>query len=148
MVLLSDGKGHGKPARLVLTKDILTIQSPANEEGGTSVPPASGAVMDSMDASVRVVSIEKGKDGLGLSIKGGAGGAGNQSAPVVVSKVIPGFPAAQTGQIFVGDKILEVNGTNVNGLTHEEVVKLLKDATGNSISLTVQQELQMAPLLR
>ncbi|KAE9546894.1 hypothetical protein FO519_009893, partial [Halicephalobus sp. NKZ332] len=79
------------------------------------------------------------------SIKGGAG-TGGQGAPVVVSKVIPGFPAAQTGQIFVGDKILEVNGTNVSGLTHEEVVKLLKDTSGPSISLIVQQEPQMAPM--
>lgn len=144
MVLLSDGKGHGKPARLILTKEVLTIQMPVGEDdSGTA------GLIDSIDGSIRTVIIEKGKEGLGLSIKGGGeAGGGNQAAPIVISKVIPGLPAAQTGQLFVGDKILEVNGASVYGLTHEEVVKLLRDVTGATVTLVVQQEAQMAPLFR
>uniref|UniRef100_A0A914QMV4 PDZ domain-containing protein n=1 Tax=Panagrolaimus davidi TaxID=227884 RepID=A0A914QMV4_9BILA len=148
MVLLSDGKGHGKPARLILTKEILTIQMPTGDD---EIVPTSGGTVDPTDTSVRIVTVEKGKEGLGLSIKGGAegGGAVNQTtaAPVVISKVIPGLPAAQTGQLFVGDKILEVNGVSVYGLSHEEVVRLLRDATGTNVVLVVQQS-TMAPLFR
>lgn len=146
MVLLSDGKGHGKPARLILTKEVLTIQMPTGEE---EIPASATGLIDSIDGSVRTVTVEKGKEGLGLSIKGGAeSGANGSAAPVVISKVIPGLPAAQTGQLFVGDKILEVNGSSVYGLSHEEVVKLLRDASGANVILVVQQEAQMAPLFR
>lgn len=151
MVLLSDGKGHGKPARLILTKEILTIQMPSSEDeiiGGGTV---GGGTVDPIDGSIRMVTVEKGKEGLGLSIKGGAEGGGsvnqNTAAPVVISKVIPGLPAAQTGQLFVGDKILEVNGSSVYGLSHEDVVKLLRDAPGANVVLVVQQS-TMAPLFR
>uniref|UniRef100_A0AC34GN74 PDZ domain-containing protein n=1 Tax=Panagrolaimus sp. ES5 TaxID=591445 RepID=A0AC34GN74_9BILA len=163
MVLLSDGKGHGKPARLILTKEVLTIQMPSGEDDivagigsgiiatGATTGAGGGGTVDAFDGSVRIVTVEKGKEGLGLSIKGGAEGGGsvnqNTAAPVVISKVIPGLPAAQTGQLFVGDKILEVNGSSVYGLSHEEVVRLLRDAPGANVVLVVQQS-TMAPLFR
>uniref|UniRef100_A0A7E4V868 PDZ domain-containing protein n=1 Tax=Panagrellus redivivus TaxID=6233 RepID=A0A7E4V868_PANRE len=145
MVLLSDGKGHGKPARLVLTKELLTIQLQSSD---ADEPGAVGVNDTAIDGSVRTVAIEKGKEGLGLSIKGGAEVVGGQAVPVVVSKVIPGLPAAETGQVFVGDRILEVNGTPVHGMTHEEIVKMLREATTEKVSLTLQQETQMSPLFR
>lgn len=34
-------------------------------------------------------------------------------------KVLPGLSAAKTGQVFVGDLIVEVNGMSLEGKTHE-----------------------------
>lgn len=56
--------------------------------------------------------------------------------------------AAHTGQLFVGDTIIEVNGVSVDGKTHEEVVEMLKDTNGPHVTLTVRHDSQMAPLLR
>lgn len=58
------------------------------------------------------------------------------------------MPAAQTGQIFVGDTIIEINGVNVENKSHEEVVTMLKAAPEPHITLTLRHNSQMAPLLR
>lgn len=63
---------------------------------------------------------------------------------------IPNYPnlAAQTGQIFIGDTIIEVNGLNVENKTHDEVVQILRDAIGPHITLTLRHNDVIAPLLR
>lgn len=56
------------------------------------------------------------------------------------------FSADQTGQLFVGDAIIEVNGVNVETCNHEEVVKILRDA-GDEVQLTVRHYRNMAAFL-
>uniref|UniRef100_A0A1I7SMJ8 PDZ domain-containing protein n=1 Tax=Bursaphelenchus xylophilus TaxID=6326 RepID=A0A1I7SMJ8_BURXY len=70
------------------------------------------------------------------------------SVPITISKVLPNLPAAQTGQVFVGDTIIEINGINVENKTHEEVVQILRDAPGPHITLSLKHNEQLAPLLR
>ncbi|XP_012666041.1 gamma-2-syntrophin [Otolemur garnettii] len=77
--------------------------------------------------------------GLGLSIKGGA----EHSVPVVISRIFKHQAADQTGMLFVGDAVLQVNGINVEHATHEEVVHLLRNA-GDEVTITVQY-LSQAP---
>ncbi|XP_060043043.1 gamma-2-syntrophin isoform X3 [Erinaceus europaeus] len=71
--------------------------------------------------------------GLGLSIKGGA----EHGVPVVLSKIFKDHAADQSGMLFIGDAVLQVNGINVENATHEEVVHLLRNA-GNEVTLTVE----------
>ncbi|KAF7663286.1 hypothetical protein LDENG_00212870 [Lucifuga dentata] len=48
------------------------------------------------------------------------------------------MPAAdQTGKLFVGDAVLQVNGINVEHCTHQEVVHLLRTA-GDEVTITVR----------
>ncbi|XP_046516388.1 gamma-2-syntrophin isoform X3 [Equus quagga] len=71
--------------------------------------------------------------GLGLSIKGGA----EHRVPVVISKIFKDHAADQTGMLFIGDAVLQVNGINVENATHEEVVHLLRNA-GDEVTVTVE----------
>nr|XP_058934830.1 gamma-2-syntrophin isoform X4 [Kogia breviceps] len=71
--------------------------------------------------------------GLGLSIKGGV----EHGVPVVISKIFKDRAAHQTGMLFVGDALLQVNGINVENATHEEVVHLLRNA-GDEVTVTVE----------
>uniref|UniRef100_A0A1A8I5N9 Syntrophin, gamma 2 n=1 Tax=Nothobranchius kuhntae TaxID=321403 RepID=A0A1A8I5N9_NOTKU len=71
--------------------------------------------------------------GLGLSIKGGA----EHNVPVVISKIFKDQVADQTGKLFVGDAVLQVNGINVEHCTHQEVVHLLRTA-GDEVTITVR----------
>nr|XP_012618626.1 gamma-2-syntrophin [Microcebus murinus] len=71
--------------------------------------------------------------GLGLSVKGGA----EHGVPVVISRILEGHAADQTGMLFVGDAVLQVNGINVESATHEEVVHLLRNA-GDDVTLAVK----------
>ena len=78
---------------------------------------------------VRVVKTEN--SGLGISIKGGR----ENRMPILISKIFKGMAADQTGQLFVGDAILSVNGDwDLREATHDEAVKALKSA-GNIVEL-------------
>jgi len=52
---------------------------------------------------------------------------GSQTENVLISSV-QGMAADQTGQLFVGDAILTVNGEDLRTATHDEAVKALKRA--------------------
>ncbi|XP_074945825.1 gamma-2-syntrophin [Phalacrocorax aristotelis] len=110
--------------RLKLTKEVLTIQK-------QDVVCVSGS---DHSANHRTVTLRRQPvGGLGLSIKGGA----EHKVPVVVSKIFKDQAADQTGMLFIGDAIIQVNGINVESATHEEVVHLLRNA-GDEVTITVQ----------
>lgn len=56
-----------------------------------------------------------------------------------VGKVDPGSPAEAAG-LKDGDRIIEVNGINIDGETHDEVVGLIKSMTGRVSLLVVDTE--------
>uniref|UniRef100_A0A915PJX2 PDZ domain-containing protein n=1 Tax=Setaria digitata TaxID=48799 RepID=A0A915PJX2_9BILA len=142
MVLLSDGKGRGKPARLELTKDMLIIQIAARNG---LLDDTKDSTME-LDTGIRSVKLRKKKDGgLGLSIKGGSDG--NQQVPVVISKIFPNTPAEECRLLYIGDVIVEINGQQTDGKTHDEVVQILKD-TGDEVTLNVRHYMQIAPYLK
>uniref|UniRef100_A0AAF5PL89 PDZ domain-containing protein n=1 Tax=Wuchereria bancrofti TaxID=6293 RepID=A0AAF5PL89_WUCBA len=142
MVLLSDGKGRGRPARLELTKDVLIIQITAKSGFFDETKDS----MMELDTSIRYVKLRKKSDaGLGLSIKGGSDG--NQQVPVVISKIFRNTPAEECGQLYLGDVIVEINGQSTDGKTHDEIVQILKDA-GDEVTLSVRHYIQIAPYLK
>ncbi|KAJ0176787.1 hypothetical protein K1T71_007966 [Dendrolimus kikuchii] len=69
------------------------------------------------------VRLAPGPDGLfGFNVRGGGGGG----APVLVSRV-----AARTrSQLQEGDQVISINGTDVDEMTHEEVVQLIRNTRG------------------
>ena len=79
----------------------------------------------------------KGNKGLGFSI---AGGIGNQHIPgdngIFVTKVIDGGAAQLDGRLAVGDRLLAVNETPLENVTHDDAVAALK-ATQERVRLLV-----------
>ena len=65
----------------------------------------------------------------------------------MLASIVSVVSADETGQLFVGDAIVEVNGVLVEGRTHDEVVTLLKNA-GEEITIVVRHYTQMATYLR
>ena len=80
---------------------------------------------------VRVVKTET--SGLGISIKGGK----ENKMPILISKIFKGMSADLTGQLYVGDAVLSVNGIDVRDVTHDEAVQILKKA-GKTVDLEVR----------
>uniref|UniRef100_A0AAX7VV17 PDZ domain-containing protein n=1 Tax=Astatotilapia calliptera TaxID=8154 RepID=A0AAX7VV17_ASTCA len=58
--------------------------------------------------------------GLGISLEARAGHH-------YLCSILPEGPVGQSGKIFIGDQILEVNGIPLIGETHKEVVSILKE---------------------
>ncbi|XP_055007429.1 disks large homolog 1-like isoform X6 [Boleophthalmus pectinirostris] len=74
------------------------------------------------------IKLVKGPKGLGFSI---AGGVGNQHIPgdnsIYVTKIIEGGAAHKDGRLQIGDKLLAVNSSCLEEVTHEHAVTALKN---------------------
>lgn len=84
--------------------------------------------------------IERSQTGLGLSIAGGRGSTpfkGDDDG-IFISRVTEGGPADLAG-LRVGDKVLTVNGVNVEEVSHYDAVEVLK-ASGQVLVLEIIRE--------
>ncbi|KAH1022560.1 sorting nexin-27 [Dendroctonus ponderosae] len=91
----------------------------------------------------RVVTINKTETGFGFNVRGqvSEGGQlrsinGELYAPLQHVSAVLDHGAAEQAGIRKGDRILEVNGVNVEGSTHKQVVDLIKSG-GDVLKLTV-----------
>ncbi|KAJ8272485.1 hypothetical protein GJAV_G00089650 [Gymnothorax javanicus] len=85
------------------------------------------------------IQLKKGPEGLGFSITSRDVPIGG-SAPIYVKNILPRGAAIQDGQLKAGDRLLEVNGVDLNGRTQEEVVALLRAThMGGTVGLVIQR---------
>eukprot|EP00045_Choanoeca_perplexa_P015125 m.183801 g.183801 ORF g.183801 m.183801 type:complete len:1127 (-) comp16896_c0_seq1:176-3556(-) len=85
------------------------------------------------------IEFSKGSGGLGFSIAGGVDDTDNpDDTGIYVIQVIEGGSAHRDGRLRKGDKLLTVNGENVESVTHERAVELLQ-SNPNSVHLTISR---------
>uniref|UniRef100_A0A8C2XL44 Uncharacterized protein n=1 Tax=Cyclopterus lumpus TaxID=8103 RepID=A0A8C2XL44_CYCLU len=81
----------------------------------------------SLTERIMDIKLVKGPKGLGFSI---AGGLGNQHVPgdngIYVTKIIEGGAAHKDGRLQIGDKLMAVNASCLDEVTHEDAVAALK----------------------
>ncbi|KFR09464.1 InaD-like [Opisthocomus hoazin] len=82
-----------------------------------------------------VEDVELINDGSGL----GFGIVGGKSSGVVVRTIVPGGLADRDGRLRTGDHILQIGGTNVQGMTSEQVAQVLRNC-GNSVRMIVARD--------
>lgn len=80
-----------------------------------------------VDSPIHVVTVTMKPDSdgrFGFNVKGGH----DQNCPVLVSRVAPNTPAdnATPNKLHEGDQVLAINGIEVSGLKHEQVVQLIR----------------------
>ncbi|XP_052451980.1 partitioning defective 3 homolog isoform X2 [Carassius gibelio] len=86
------------------------------------------------------VQLRKGPEGLGFSITSRDVPIG-ASAPIYVKNILPRGAAIQDGRLKAGDRLLEVNGVDLNGKTQEEVVALLRSTPmGGTVGLLIVRQ--------
>ncbi|XP_059798306.1 gamma-2-syntrophin isoform X2 [Balaenoptera ricei] len=122
---------RGRPGRLLVPARTKTGTALLHDEG-------SGHAYDiRLKLTEEVLTIQK-QDVICVSGSNhSANGGVEHGVPVVVSKIFKDHAAHQTGMLFVGDALLQVNGINVENATHEEVVHLLRNA-GDEVTVTVE----------
>ncbi|XP_068250447.1 uncharacterized protein [Palaemon carinicauda] len=87
------------------------------------------------------------KNSLGISIVGGKvdlSWSGSSVTGIFIKNVLPDSPAGKGGHLKTGDRILEVEGTDLRGATHEKAVEVIKK-TGNPVTFVVQSLVQWTP---
>nr|XP_024650171.1 FERM and PDZ domain-containing protein 2 isoform X7 [Macaca nemestrina] len=97
---------------------------------GSSCPPSPPEISA---GEIYFVELVKEDGTLGFSVTGGI----NTSVPyggIYVKSIVPGGPAAKEGQILQGDRLLQVDGLSLCGLTHKQAVQCLK-GPGQVLSL-------------
>ncbi|XP_038554944.1 inaD-like protein [Micropterus salmoides] len=83
-----------------------------------------------------LLEICKGRSGLGLSI---VGGRDTQLDAIVIHEVYEEGAAARDGRLWAGDQILEVNGVDLRGASHEEAIAALRQ-TPAMVRMTVLRD--------
>ncbi|RUS76748.1 hypothetical protein EGW08_015479 [Elysia chlorotica] len=88
-----------------------------------------------------LVVFENTTHGLGLKICGGCSVDGNEEWGIFVKRVLPGGLAEASGEVEVGDQLLEVNGQNMQGITYDNAVSLLRQASlSNHVELVITRD--------
>lgn len=93
-------------------------------------------VMGDEEAGQMKMHLEKSIEGVGIELRQSENGA------VVITKLLPNGPAARNGLIHPKDKIIQIDGKEVDGLSTSEIVERLKGATGTEVSLTVERQVE------
>ncbi|XP_035224340.1 inaD-like protein, partial [Stegodyphus dumicola] len=106
----------------------------AGSRRSTSSLTTTPKIQESLDspAELKTITLERGSTGLGFSIVGGYGSP-HGDLPIYVKKIFDNGAAAKDGRLKRGDQILSVNDQSLEGLTHEEAVKVLKKVSGTVI---------------
>ncbi|XP_072517234.1 inaD-like protein isoform X2 [Salminus brasiliensis] len=85
------------------------------------------------ETGLRTVEITRGPtDALGISIAGGKGSPLGD-IPIFIAMIQANGVAARTHRLKVGDRIVSINSQSLEGLTHGEVVNMLKNAYGSIV---------------
>ncbi|KAF3698573.1 Partitioning defective 3 -like protein [Channa argus] len=114
-----------------------TGHTPSPQRGLTSTPP--GGYTKKIGRRLNI-QLNKGPEGLGFSITSRDVPIGG-SAPIYVKNILPRGAAIQDGRLKAGDRLLEVNGVDLNGRTQEEVVSLLRATPmGGAVGLLVLRQ--------
>uniref|UniRef100_A0A1A8B6D0 Protein tyrosine phosphatase, non-receptor type 20 n=1 Tax=Nothobranchius furzeri TaxID=105023 RepID=A0A1A8B6D0_NOTFU len=84
------------------------------------------------------VEVKKSRGSLGMSVAGGIN-TNVHNGGIYIKTLVPGGAAEQDGRIHIGDRLLEVDGSNLRGVTHQQAVECLK-RTGDVVNLLLERE--------
>ncbi|KAF4802934.1 Multiple PDZ domain protein [Turdus rufiventris] len=109
---------------------------------GTPVPTSTPEKQD--DASIDScedgekfnVELTKNNQGLGITIAGYIGDKISEPSGIFVKSITKGSAVEHDGRIHVGDQIIVVDGTNLQGFTNQQAVDVLRH-TGQTVQLTL-----------
>ncbi|NXN04374.1 MPDZ protein, partial [Sylvia borin] len=82
------------------------------------------------------VELTKNNQGLGITIAGYIGDKTSEPSGIFVKSITKGSAVEHDGRIHVGDQIIVVDGTNLQGFTNQQAVDVLRH-TGQTVQLTL-----------
>ncbi|NWX54297.1 MPDZ protein, partial [Promerops cafer] len=109
---------------------------------GTPVPTSTPEKQDSAsvdsceDGEKFNVELTKNNQGLGITIAGYIGDKTSEPSGIFVKSITKGSAVEHDGRIHVGDQIIVVDGTNLQGFTNQQAVDVLRH-TGQTVRLTL-----------
>ncbi|XP_074425120.1 multiple PDZ domain protein isoform X33 [Larus michahellis] len=132
----------GNRVKLVIARGPIEEPPPPSVPPGTPVPtstPEKQAVasVDSCEDGEKFnVELTKNNQGLGITIAGYIGDKTSEPSGIFVKSITKGSAVEHDGRIHVGDQIIIVDGTNLQGFTNQQAVDVLRH-TGQTVRLTL-----------
>ncbi|XP_056377346.1 multiple PDZ domain protein isoform X2 [Hyla sarda] len=121
----------GDPTTVVSTGIHMPPLIPAAPE-----PQANVGVKRDISGDTFDVQLSKNAQGLGITIAGYVGDKNAEPSGIFVKSITKGSAVEQDGRIHVGDQIIAVDGTNLQGYTNQQAVEVLRH-TGQTVHLTL-----------
>ncbi|KAI4877633.1 hypothetical protein NFI96_022984 [Prochilodus magdalenae] len=133
-----------RPVMEELEEALSSILTP--KMGGRLHIPVDNFSRSSSNSSLRpgellCVELKKVNGSLGISVAGGIN-TNVRYGGIYIKNLIPGGAADQDGRIQIGiysDRLLEVDGCNLRGVTHRQAIECLKK-TGEVVTLLIERE--------
>ncbi|XP_038152289.1 tyrosine-protein phosphatase non-receptor type 13 isoform X2 [Cyprinodon tularosa] len=100
--------------------------------------PRSPSILSLKTAEQFSVDLKKSGGSLGISVTGGIN-TNTQFGGIYIKNLVPGGAAEKDGRIQIGDRLLEVDGSNLRGVTHKQAVECLK-RSGEVVNLLLERE--------
>ncbi|XP_058527397.1 FERM and PDZ domain-containing protein 2 [Ochotona princeps] len=107
---------------------------PLKDTGDSSSSPST---LETSVGEIYFVELVKEDGTLGFSVTGGIN-TSMRYGGIYVKSIVPGGPAAKEGQILHGDRLLQVDGVSLCGLTHKQAVQCLK-GPGQVVRLVLER---------
>ncbi|XP_076219220.1 multiple PDZ domain protein isoform X16 [Aptenodytes patagonicus] len=132
----------GNRVKLVIARGPIEEAPPPAVPPGTPVPistpekQADASVDSSEDGEKFNVELTKNNQGLGITIAGYVGDKTSEPSGIFVKSITKGSAVEHDGRIHVGDQIIVVDGTNLQGFTNQQAVDVLRH-TGQTVRLTL-----------
>ncbi|NWU67042.1 MPDZ protein, partial [Pterocles burchelli] len=127
---------------------LVIARGPVEEPPAPAVPPGTpvpistpekqaGASVDSCEDGEKFnVELTKNTQGLGITIAGYIGDKTSEPSGIFVKSITKDSAVEHDGRIHVGDQIIVVDGTNLQGFTNQQAVDVLRH-TGQTVQLTL-----------
>ncbi|NWY50297.1 MPDZ protein, partial [Chionis minor] len=132
----------GNRVKLVIARGPVEEPPPPAVPPGTPVPTSTPEVsniasVDSCEDGEKFnVELTKNNQGLGITIAGYIGDKTSEPSGIFVKSITKGSAVEHDGRIHVGDQIIVVDGTNLQGFTNQQAVEVLRH-TGQTVRLTL-----------
>ncbi|NXI50462.1 MPDZ protein, partial [Chloroceryle aenea] len=132
----------GNRVKLVIARGPIEEPPPPTVPPGTPVPvstpekQADAPVDTCEDGEKFNVELTKNNQGLGITIAGYIGDKTSEPSGIFVKSITKGSAVEHDGRIHVGDQIIVVDGTNLQGFTNQQAVDVLRH-TGQTVRLTL-----------
>uniref|UniRef100_A0A4W3JXR9 Multiple PDZ domain protein n=1 Tax=Callorhinchus milii TaxID=7868 RepID=A0A4W3JXR9_CALMI len=117
----------------------LVIARGAMEESLAAVPQTPEPIgSQEFDGETFDVQLTKDTHGLGITIAGYVGDKNLEPSGIFVKSITQRSAVEQDGRIHVGDQIIAVDGTNIQGFTNQQAVEVLRH-TGQRVYLILMR---------
>ncbi|XP_032884434.1 inaD-like protein isoform X4 [Amblyraja radiata] len=96
-------------------------------------------IVSADDYEINNIELKRDGQSLGITVVGYVGASQSDTSGIFVKSIIPGSAAEQSGCIHVQDRIIAVDGVNIQGFTNQEAIDALRN-TEKTVNLTLARK--------